>query len=80
MERFDIIATQTPGIIQFSNYEEVKNALSEYVSAFTDIDTGLTEYGYQMAASFCVTVPLFLLFIFFRKYIMRGVGRAGIKG
>ena len=38
MERFDIIATQTPGIIQFSNYEEVKNALSEYVSAFTDID------------------------------------------
>ena len=27
-----------------------------------------------------VTVPLFLLFVFFRKYIMRGVGRAGIKG
>ena len=38
MERFDIIATQTPGIIQFSNYEEVKSALSDYVSAFTDID------------------------------------------
>ena len=38
MEHFDIIATQTPGIIQFSNYEEVKGALSEYVSAFTDID------------------------------------------
>ena len=49
-------------------------------SAFTDIDTGMVEYGYQMAASFCVTVPLFLLFVFFRKYIMRGVGRAGIKG
>ena len=49
-------------------------------SAFTDIDTGQVEYGYQMAASVCVTVPLFLLFIFFRKYIMKGVGRAGIKG
>ena len=49
-------------------------------SAFTDVDTGEVEYGYQMAASFCVTVPLFLLFVFFRKYIMRGVGRAGIKG
>ena len=49
-------------------------------SGFTDPDTGIIEYGYQMAASFCVTVPLFLLFIFFRKYIMKGVGRAGIKG
>lgn len=49
-------------------------------SAFTNVDTGVVEYGYQMAASFCVTVPLFLLFVFFRKYIMKGVGRAGIKG
>jgi len=48
--------------------------------AFTNIDLDQPEYGYQMAASFVVTVPLFLLFIFFRKYIMRGVGRAGIKG
>jgi len=48
--------------------------------AFTNIDLNIPEYGYRMAASFVVTVPLFLLFIFFRKYIMRGVGRAGIKG
>lgn len=49
-------------------------------STFTDADTGQVEYGYQMAATVLVTVPLFLLFVFFRKYIMRGVGRAGIKG
>ena len=49
-------------------------------AAFQDPDSGIVEYGYQMAASFCVTVPLFLLFVFFRKYIMKGVGRAGIKG
>ena len=49
-------------------------------STFTDPDLGLTQYGYQMAATVLVTVPLFLLFVFFRKYIMRGVGRAGIKG
>ncbi len=49
-------------------------------SAFTDANTGRTSYGYQMAATVLVTVPLFLLFVFFRKYIMRGVGRAGIKG
>lgn len=38
------------------------------------------DYGVQMAATVIVTVPLLLLFIIFRKYIMRGVGRAGIKG
>lgn len=48
--------------------------------SFVDADTGNTEYGYQMAATVLVTVPLFLLFVFFRKYIMKGVGRAGIKG
>ena len=48
-------------------------------SSFTDLE-GRTQYGYQMAATVLVTVPLFLLFIFFRKYIMRGFGRAGIKG
>ena len=49
-------------------------------SAFADPDTGRVSYGYQMAATVLVTVPLFLLFVFFRKYIMKGVGRAGIKG
>ncbi len=49
-------------------------------SAFVDVDAGVTDYGYQMAATVLVTVPLFLLFVFFRKYIMKGVGRAGIKG
>ena len=49
-------------------------------SSFVDAEAGRTEYGYQMAATVLVTVPLFLLFVFFRKYIMKGVGRAGIKG
>ena len=49
-------------------------------SSFVDPDSGRVEYGYQTAATVLVTVPLFLLFVFFRKYIMRGVGRAGIKG
>ena len=38
------------------------------------------QFGVQMAATVVVTVPLLLLFVFFRKYIMRGVGRAGIQG
>ena len=60
------------------NYRLISNCLRG--SAFVDVDTGDVEYGYQMAATVLVTVPLFLLFVFFRKYIMKGVGRAGIKG
>jgi multiple sugar transport system permease protein len=50
-------------------------------SSFFFLDNGgEPEYALQMAATVLVTVPLLLLFIFFRKYIMKGVGRAGIKG
>lgn len=34
----------------------------------------------QMAATTFVTAPLLLVFIFLRKYLMRGVSRSGIKG
>ncbi len=34
----------------------------------------------QMAAVAIVSLPLFLVFMFFRKYIMKGVSRSGIKG
>lgn len=54
----------------------VSNGLRDSFQTGTDFD----EYGRQMAATVLVTVPLLLVFIFFRKYIMRGVSRAGIKG
>lgn len=38
------------------------------------------QYTWQMAATFLTTLPLLVLFIIFRKYIMHGVARAGIKG
>ena len=65
-------------VTQKSEYRLISNGLRG--ASFTDPDSGVTQFGYQMAATVIVTVPLFLLFIFFRKYIMRGVGRAGIKG
>ena len=34
----------------------------------------------QMAAVATVSLPLFIVFLFFRKYIMKGVSRSGIKG
>ena len=49
-------------------------------NAFTDVNTGTTNIPVQMAAVAIVSAPLFLVFIFLRKYIMRGVSRSGIKG
>ncbi len=40
----------------------------------------ITQYSWQMCATVLTVVPLLLLFIIFRKYIMSGTGRAGIKG
>ena len=48
-------------------------------NAFTDT-TGDVNYPVQMAAVALVSAPLFLVFIFIRKYIMKGVSRSGIKG
>lgn len=48
-------------------------------NAFTDA-SGQVNYPVQMAAVAIVSAPLFLVFIFLRKYIMAGVSRSGIKG
>lgn len=50
-------------------------------NAFTvDTTLGTVNYPLQMAAVALVSAPLFLVFIFLRKYIMKGVSRSGIKG
>lgn len=48
-------------------------------NAFTET-TGDVNYPVQMAAVALVSAPLFLVFVFLRKYIMKGVSRSGIKG
>ena len=42
--------------------------------------TGDVNYPVQMAAVVIVSAPLFMVFLFLRKYIMAGVSRSGIKG
>lgn len=49
-------------------------------ASFSSTGGATGDQGLIMAATVIVTVPLLLLFIFARKYIMKGVGRAGIKG
>ena len=48
-------------------------------NAFTE-SSGDVNYPVQMAAVALVSAPLFLVFVFLRKYIMSGVSRSGIKG
>ncbi len=48
-------------------------------NAFTE-STGDVNIPVQMAAVAIVSFPLFLVFVFLRKYIMKGVSRSGIKG
>jgi len=47
---------------------------------FNDTLTNMVNYPVQMAAVAIVSAPLFLVFLFLRKYIMKGVSRSGIKG
>ena len=48
--------------------------------AFAAPDGGQIDFPVQMAAVAMVSAPLFMVFIFLRKYIMKGVSRSGIKG
>ncbi|MCQ2412490.1 MAG: carbohydrate ABC transporter permease [Sphaerochaetaceae bacterium] len=59
-----------------ANHRMITNGLR---NAFTDT-TGDVNYPVQMAAVAMVSFPLFLVFVFLRKYIMKGVSRSGIKG
>ncbi len=66
-----------PNLVASSDkYKLITNGLR---TAFTDAE-GFTSFHYQMAAAVIISAPLFVIFIFFRKYIMRGVARSGIKG
>lgn len=41
---------------------------------------GMTDFPMKMAGVVLVSLPLIIIFIFFRKYIMKGVSKSGIKG
>ena len=59
--------------------EEMRLITNGLRDAFTDM-SGQANIPVQMAAVAIVSFPLFLVFLFLRKYIMKGVSRSGIKG
>ena len=63
-------------VAKHQDYHLITNGLR---NAFAD-SSGNVNYPVQMAAVAIVSAPLFLVFVFLRKYIMSGVSRSGIKG
>ena len=62
-----------------ANKEEMRMITNGLRNAFTET-SGDVNYPVQMAAVAIVSAPLFMVFLFLRKYIMSGVSRSGIKG
>ena len=62
-----------------ANREDMWLVTNGLRNAFTTAE-GQANYPVQMAAVAIVSAPLFMVFLFLRKYIMAGVSRSGIKG
>lgn len=60
------------------NYYLISNGLRNTV--FGDGTDIIPHIELEMAASLLVSLPLLIAFALFKKYIMRGVGNAGVKG
>ena len=67
-----------PELVNSSAFRLVSNWMSSCGSA-SDRTDGM-DYPVRLAASMIVSIPLFIVFLLFRKYIMRGVSKSGIKG
>lgn len=70
-----LIASGTNPILKGHSMLLVSNGLmSKFTSEFSN------DVPARITGSLFATVPLFVFFLIFRKYIMRGVSRSGIKG
>ncbi len=65
-----------PNLVARNSLPLITNGLR---NAYADVN-GDINFPVQMAAVVIVSTPLFLVFLFLRKYIMKGVSRSGIKG
>lgn len=66
-----------PSIINTSDMQLISNWLR---TSFTDIEMQRPFYNYQMMAALIASLPILIMFIFLKKYIMQSVSRSGIKG
>ncbi len=66
-----------PRLVNSESYRLLTNWVS---GGFSYPDASDSASTLKMAAATLVTIPLLVLFLCFRKYIMRGVSRSGTKG
>ena len=71
-----------PSLVATNKRQLITNGIRNMNFPFKpgDAGVGVVNYPLQMATVTLVSIPLFLVFVFFRKYIMKGVSRSGIKG
>ena len=69
-----------PRLVNISGQRTMRLIANWLMVSFTDAESNMTHYPMKMAGVFIVSLPLFIVFIFFRKYIMKGVSRSGTKG
>ncbi len=67
-------------VIMSDSFNVISVALRSTTFQIYEHEQWVSQYTWQMAATVLTTLPLLILFILFRKYIMSGVARAGIKG
>jgi multiple sugar transport system permease protein len=63
-----------------ANFAEIVDKILKPDGTYQLVYGDRTNFPVQMAAVVIVSIPLFLVFVFLRKYIMKGVSRSGIKG
>lgn len=64
-----------PQLVNTSEWQLVSNWM-----ASCGMTSEGTNYPMKMAAAVIISIPLFIVFICFRKYIMKGVSKSGTKG
>lgn len=69
-----------PRLVSNETFHLITVGLRSNTDAFMDKATQMMNFPLQMAAVVVVTVPLLIVFLLFRKYIIRGVSRSGTKG
>ena len=74
-----------PNLVARGNWGDTNHSMKLVSNGLRDTfainDNGETnKEAVKIAGSMVISAPLFLVFICFRKYIMRGVSRSGIKG
>ena len=74
-----------PNLVADGNWGETNHSMMlvsnglRYAFSINDA-AGTDKEAVKIAGSMIISAPLFIVFILFRKYIMRGVSRSGIKG